>query len=326
MENNKVIVQDEFAHSPLMRSLPDRTTKNRVLTFLRWAGDKWLVPDLEGYKNYLLIERGYKKTTASSHLSSLRARYYRLMLNRDFLYTLVPADVTDKTERFVYVEELERRIRNAIDPKRFEFSAETKQDVADSEHLRLTVAQAQDFLKQPDRSTLIGVRDSAMIAVLLCTGIREFELKALAVDDLRQSVEGELCLRVKRGKGEKQRLVPYGKLSWCLSLVDQWLSQAGISNGPVFRAFTSKKRDKVKDTGISLRSIENAIKSYSVESLTVRPHDLRRTYARTLYESGLGLKAIQENLGHNSMETTLKYIGVSNMKNRTPGEVYGGKE
>ena len=54
----------------------------------------------------------------------------------------------------------------------------------------------------------------------------------------------------------------------------------------------------------------------------VKPHDLRRTYARRLYEAGVDLVAIQQNLGHASQQTTLGYIGTLDVARRKPPAVY----
>lgn len=52
------------------------------------------------------------------------------------------------------------------------------------------------------------------------------------------------------------------------------------------------------------------------------PHDLRRTYARRLYEAGLPLLGIQQNLGHASHTTTERYIGQLDARARRPSDIY----
>jgi len=54
----------------------------------------------------------------------------------------------------------------------------------------------------------------------------------------------------------------------------------------------------------------------------VTPHDLRRTYARRLYEGGLDVVAIQQNLGHADLKTTLGYIGTLDADRRRAPAVY----
>ena len=69
--------------------------------------------------------------------------------------------------------------------------------------------------------TLVGLRDMSLLAMMLCTGVREAELSALDVPDLRQKLGGALALHVREGKSCKERLVPYGELEWVLAVVDQ---------------------------------------------------------------------------------------------------------
>jgi site-specific recombinase XerD len=139
------------------------------------------------------------------------------------------------------------------------------------------------------------------------------ELCGLDVDDLRQRLNGELAIRVQEGKGKKQRLVPYGAMSWCLVIVDSWLTVADITNGAVFRSLW--KGGRVRISRLSVRAVEDVVKAYPVAIdgalVTVAPHDLRRTYARRLHDAGMGDLEIQNNLGHSDRRTTERYIGVA---------------
>lgn len=197
----------------------------------------------------------------------------------------------------------------------------TSQDKADSAQVRLTRAQAEALLNAPGVVPLEALRDTAAIALMLCTGIREAELCALEVQDLRQRLGRELALHIR--KGSKERLIPYGELSWVLAVVDKWLEAAGIAEGPVFRSFW--KNGKSSRGPLSVRALVYLTVRYSVMSddgklMTVHPYDLRRTYARRLYEAGVDLVAISQNLGHSSTKTTLLYIGeLGADKRRAPG-------
>ena len=75
-----------------------------------------------------------------------------------------------------------------------------------------------------------------------------------------------------------------------------------------------------------MRAVQGILASYPVmiggELCAVRPHDLRRIYARRLYDVGVDLVAIQQNLGHASLKTTLGYIGELDASKRRPPAVY----
>src|SRR5258708_18345076 len=107
------------------------------------------------------------------------------------------------------------------------------------------------FLTSPTVSMLVlglvGLRDTCLIAFMLCTGLRESELCALDVADLRQHLGETLALHIREGKGAKARLVPYGDLDFVLAVADVWLRAAGIQDGAVFRGF--RKGNKGLRTG-----------------------------------------------------------------------------
>jgi len=218
------------------------------------------------------------------------------------------------------MNELERRIEYRIFGGDIRAKEVQKQDVSDEDKgIRLSESRARLRLQMPDVRQLRGLRDAAMIALMICTGVREHELVALEVNDLRHHYEGLLALRVKQGKGAKQRLVVYGNLSWCLNYVDMWLQRAGITDGAVFRGFWGAS-DKLRPNGMNVRQVNRILNHYPLningEPVVVRPHDLRRTYARIQFDSGMEPEALQQNMGHASYDTTLGYIGNLNADKR----------
>jgi integrase len=110
-----------------------------------------------------------------------------------------------------------------------------------------------------------------------------------------------------------------------LDIVDVWLCRAEIGSGPVFRG-VYKGGESVRDTALTTRAVRMIMKRYLTsvdgEERTVRPHDLRRTYARRMFEAGVELLAIQQNLGHRKQETTEHYIGELHADRRRAPELY----
>jgi integrase len=313
----------------------DKDTRYRLGLFRAWlASDqerRWYKPDLAAYAGDLL-GRGYAPETVKAHLSTVRGQYRRMMITeaiRDALYELATSQVPGHgpADRKALVDEALTRLENAIDPKAAPVKATTHQDRPDAAHLRLTADQANALLAAPGVDTLQGLRDTAAISLLLCTGIREAELSALQVGDLRQRLSGELALHVRHGKGDKARLVPYGDLPWVLAIVDKWLAAAAIDAGPVLRGFwKGTDATALRPGRLCVRAIQDILASYPImvdgRLVTARPHDLRRTYARRLYEAGVDPVAIQQNLGHASLKTTLGYIGPLDAARRRPPAIY----
>ncbi len=308
----------------------DKDTRYRLGKFVTWMRDQgrdWHQPDLAAYRDHLLAS-GKAASTVSAHLSTIRAQYRRLLKDnatRELLFAIAAQQATGPADQKALVDELTTRIENAINPERSQVKTVTRQDRPDADHLRLTEAQANALLAAPGVSTLRGLRDTSVIALLLCTGIREAELCALDAGDLRQRLGGELALHVREGKGRKERLIPYGELSWVLAIIDRWLSTAGIENGPVFRGLY-KGNKRLRPSRLSVRAVGYIVADYPIavdgQLVTVTPHDLRRTYARRLYEAGVDLVAIQQNLGHSSLQTTLGYVGTLDADKRRAPAIY----
>lgn len=310
--------------------------KHRIRIFRQWmqhTGRKWYNPDFITYRDYLLNDymgpsgKLLSPRSVRAHLSTVRAHYQSILRDnrtRDRLYTMTPEDAAPSDKK-AYVDEIIKRIENAIDPENSAVKVINRQDTPDADHLRLTIAQADRLIAAPGTDTLMGLRDTALIALLLSTGIREAELCALDVPDLRQQLGGTTALHVRRGKGAKERLIPYGNLIHVLDFVDNWMTNAGIDRGPVFRGFY-KGGKSIRDTRLNVRSVNKILNRYPVyidgHTKIVRPHDLRRTYARRLYDAGLDLLAIRDNLGHADTRTTLKYIGAMDVEARQPPAIY----
>jgi integrase len=97
--------------------------------------------------------------------------------------------------------------------------------------------------------------------------------------------------------------------TWVKVAVDRWITAAGISTGPIFRAINKAKR--IGTTGFSPKVIRGVVKAGSSKCGLdrVAPHDLRRTCARLCHEAGGELEQIRFLLGHVSVQTTERYLG-----------------
>lgn len=171
----------------------------------------------------------------------------------------------------------------------------------------LTREQAQMWLNAPDAHTLKGLRDRALLAVLIGCGLRRAEAATLSFDHVQQR-EGRWVLVDLIGKRDKIRSVPMP--NWTKASIDAWSQAAGVSEGLVFRAVN--KGDRVMGDGIRPQAIYNIIVGYAEElkNKGVAPHDLRRTFAKLAHKGGAAIDQIQLSLGHESIQTTEDYLGV----------------
>ncbi|HNT74621.1 MAG TPA: site-specific integrase [Anaerolineae bacterium] len=88
----------------------------------------------------------------------------------------------------------------------------------------------------------------------------------------------------------------------------------------MFRSF--KSHNQATPDNLTPQAIQNVLRAYPVmvngTLHTVKPRDLRRTYARLLYDGGMDIVAIQQNLGHSNLQTTLRHIGDMGLEERRP--------
>lgn len=172
----------------------------------------------------------------------------------------------------------------------------------------LTPDQARRLLDLPDRNSLRGIRDHAILALLTACGLRRSELSALQVPDFTER-DGRPVIADLRGKGNRLRTVPVPR--WVHSSVEQWLQSAGITSGRVFRSV--RQNGGVRGERISEKAIWLVVKEYAarIGVPDLAPHDLRRTCAKLCREADGDLEQIQLLLGHASIQTTERYLGTT---------------
>lgn len=157
-------------------------------------------------------------------------------------------------------------------------------------------------------------RDRALLELLYAAGLRVSELTGLNLEHIEQK---ERILRV-RGKGNKERIVPYGTkaqeaLEKYWPVREQLLKQ---NNGPSHREDPQTQAVFLNYAGrrLTQRSVGRVVKKY-VRLVNVNwdlhPHSLRHAFATHLLADGADLRAIQELLGHQSLSTTQKYTHAS---------------
>lgn len=155
----------------------------------------------------------------------------------------------------------------------------------------LSYQEIQNALKQIDRSTLIGLRDYALILFLYATGTRISECLALR----REDIEGE-WLHIRHAKGEKERMVPIAPIA--RKAIDNYLCEMTKEKNFVWCNYKGDKLSRISAYKITQKF------------LGVSPHVLRHSYATSLIAGGADLRVVQELLGHASLLTTQIYTHI----------------
>jgi site-specific recombinase XerD len=170
----------------------------------------------------------------------------------------------------------------------------------------LTQAQAEQLLALPARSTRKGKRDRALLCLLTGCGLRREELALLTVDRIQQR-DGRWALVDITGKGKRVRTVPMP--AWTKVAIDQWTAAAGIAAGRLLRAVN--KGDRIVSESMTAQAVFQTVGHYSRRiGVEVAPHDLRRTFAKLAHKGHAALEQIQITLGHASIQTTERYLGI----------------
>jgi site-specific recombinase XerD len=170
----------------------------------------------------------------------------------------------------------------------------------------LTLDQAERLLALPDHSNK-GLRDRALLALLVGCGLRRQELAGLCIDDIQQR-DGRWCVVDLAGKGNRVRTVPMPP--WTKTAIDDWLTAARFTGGPVLGAVN--KGDRITGQGMTAQSIYEVVDRYGSElGAALAPHDVRRTFAKLAHQGRAPLEQIQLSLGHASIQTTERYLGVA---------------
>jgi integrase/recombinase XerC len=168
----------------------------------------------------------------------------------------------------------------------------------------LEVDEAFRLVEAEEEGSAAGLRDLAMFELLYGAGLRAAELVGLELTSL------DLSRRTVRvlGKGNKERLVPFGTKAHAALL--RWLEARRALAAPGEAAvFLNKHGGRLSARGLR-RRLHRRVEKVQL-GRRVTPHMLRHSFATHLLDGGADLRSIQELLGHASLGTTQRYTQVS---------------
>ena len=167
----------------------------------------------------------------------------------------------------------------------------------------LEVEQVDSLLSAIDVSSPLGVRDRALYEVIYSCGLRISEASGLLISNIHFE---EQVLMV-RGKGEKERIIPFG------GDAELWLKKWIFEERP--KIVGQKIIDEVfvnsRGEVLSRKGIWKNFKALGVKSgVDAKVHTLRHSFATHLLAGGADLRSVQELLGHSDLSTTQIYTHV----------------
>jgi integrase/recombinase XerC len=209
---------------------------------------------------------------------------------------------------------LQREGLRADDPSEGLRTPKQSRDVPDV----LSVDDAFALVAAPDDESAFGLRDRAVLEVLYGSGLRVGEVVALDLADIDLP---ERILRVRAGKGGKDRIVPLSRPA--LAAIRRWLAVRGELLARRPGAGAAAGRGRAAEAALFLNRFGGRLSARAVRAKAeahalraalprhVHPHVLRHSFATHLLDGGADLRHIQELLGHSSLSTTQKYTHVS---------------
>ncbi len=171
------------------------------------------------------------------------------------------------------------------------------------------------FLSEDAMNALLSapdsLRDRAILEVLYASGLRASELVGLDLLDLtREGEGGEGVIRVRHGKGGKERLALLGQ--GAMQAIDLYLAQerpALATEKSLDALFLNRFGGRLTDR--SLRRLFDKYCNEVAADHKITPHSLRHSFATHLLDHGADLRVVQELLGHTDIGTTQIYTHVS---------------
>ena len=172
----------------------------------------------------------------------------------------------------------------------------------------LSVKEIERVLKQADTSKITGLRDRAMFETLYSTGIRRMELLNLKLRDVDPH---HGVLRIEKGKGQKDRVIPIADRA--LKWIERYLDESR----PYLVRYVNEQTLFISQRGgqrLRESSLTKRWREYIAAAGIEKPgavHIFRHSSATLMLENGADIRHIQTMLGHESLSTTQIYTKVS---------------
>ena len=256
--------------------------------------------EVEAYVVYLKDERGMADSSRKNHLAVLRS-FFQTVSRRMKL----PDPTSDLDEvRF-----------HQRAPKR-SYLTKREADILLSTIGRQVTNESKDgagisSVREERRRALAGAlaaRDHAAYSTMIYAGLRIEETTALLVEDLSFS-RGEEEVRVARGKGNKERVVPMSpklrrSVKRYLKVRDDLVP---VGKTPPTHLFLNAKGERVTENTLR-RRLYSWVRKSGLKKANIKPHDLRRTFGTWFLQANPGhVRELAELMGHSDLSQVMKY-------------------
>ena len=274
---------------------------------------------LDSYLRFILTEKGLSRNTANSYKRDITSfiswlnhqkvplkkssndnaeQFIRYLVQQDQTASSINRKISSLKGFFNYLMNI-----NSIGKNPFaEVMLQSKQ-----KNLPKSISEedVKKLLDAPDQESLIGKRDKAMLELLYATGMRISELINIEYPNF----DFERYVVKVRGKGSKERLIPYGPEA-AKALGDYVAfrreNHLTLNSRELFINSSGKK--------ITRQAFWHRLKKYLLQiglTIEISPHSLRHAFATHLLNNGADLRSVQMLLGHSDISTTQIYTHIA---------------
>src|SRR5215207_7473277 len=289
--------------------------RKKLELFQRWVADRYGDEDavdapylyigadeVESYVVHLRDERGMADSSRKNHLAVLRS-FFQTLSRRlevpDPTRTLDEVRFHTGVPKRSYLTKREAEILlSSMDKQVTDVSNTDDGSIGVPEARRRAVAGA------------LAARDHAAFSAMIYAGLRIEETTALTVEDL-SFARGEEEVRVARGKGNKERVVPMSpklkrSLRRYIKARDELLA-VSIGEAPPPHLFLNEKGEQVTENTLR-RRLYSWVRKSGLKKADIKPHDLRRTFGTWFLQANPGhVRELAELMGHSDFSQVMKY-------------------
>lgn len=229
---------------------------------------------------FVLLEQGKAVNTINMTLSAIRG-----VMNTAFNLELIDADTMMRIKAVKCVKGSPTKVGHSLSKK-----------------------EINKLLNTCKKDTSVkGIRDTALLALMLTTGLRRNEVANLELSDYEEATGG---LVSRSGKGRKRHEMQLPKQT--RQYLKKWFKYRGMGEGPLFS--TVLKSERVTTTRLTTGRICDIVKRRTKDAgVTVcTPHDLRRTFVTRLLDNNVDINTVRQMVGHADIATTCRYDRRSN--------------
>lgn len=283
--NNKRLIETFLDHYWLSSGASQNTLsayQSDLKQFEKWLESSLPLADeksIQGYFEYRQIE-SMSTSTQARILTCLRT-FYRFLLDQSLIKV-------DPTKEIIHPKQVKKL------------------------PVFLNVVEVEKLLNAPDKKTIFGIRDRAMLELLYSCGLRVSELINLSYHNINLNEEYILI----HGKGNKERVLPMGEVAIEHLLDYEKNARPFLTKNSQTESYFLSNRG----SSMSRQNFFYIIKGYAelagIEK-NLSPHTLRHAFATHLVQNGADLRSVQLMLGHSDISTTQIYTHIQNIQLKT---------